>query len=132
MSEWLQKAQRPNGQTRHLKTTFQCNIEDEKLVNGRFLDKTLFKDVEFGFSDNVQNAQKPITARRLSWYNPPLLVAISSMSRMRFQMELNLLMSSAASPSLRLDLLMSSLSAFWLTLSIASRITAASFAFALT
>jgi hypothetical protein len=46
------------------------------LVNGRFLGKILFKDVEFWFSDNVQNAQKPITPRRLCWYNSPLLVAI--------------------------------------------------------
>jgi hypothetical protein len=48
-SEWLRKARRPNGQNRHLNATFQYNIEDEKLANGRFLDKRLLKDIEFGF-----------------------------------------------------------------------------------
>jgi hypothetical protein len=32
-----------------LNATFQSNIEDEKLANGRFLGKTLLKDIEFGF-----------------------------------------------------------------------------------
>jgi hypothetical protein len=58
-----------------LYATFQSNIEDEKLANGRFLGKILFKDVEFGFQTTLrmhksQSRAEYVGKMRRFWLRP--------------------------------------------------------------